>query len=377
MGGLIKMEWDCPFCGTKGISGPLRECPNCGRPMGANLKFHLPKDVKSSYVADEEAKYVNKNPHWKCIYCDSYNSDDESVCVSCGAPRTEENKNYFEVQDENTNEAEIPVFDTDSHYNNSSAFENTINTSSDTIGHSAKKPFNLTSKFNFRIIIIILLSVLGISGLVYALIPKEKTMQVTALSWERSINIERYQTVNESDWSLPYGARLQYTREEISAYEQVIDHYETKTRTVSEQVLDGYEEVVTGYRDLGNGYAEEITTSRPIYRTEYHEETYQEPVYTTVPVYETKYYYEIDKWLYERSVNTSGTTDIPYWGKVTLADDERTGSKSEQYYVTGLVKEKEKTFYFSLEDWSNINIGDEITFNATLGSGTLINEDSD
>lgn len=367
MGRLIKMEWDCPFCGTKGISGPLRECPNCGQPMGKDLKYHLPGDVKSNYVSDEEAVHINRNPHWRCNFCDSYNSDNDSVCVSCGAPRTNESKNYFEIQKEKVAETKTSVYDTDSHYSDT----NTAPSSSPKSNASKKLHSTLASRFNFQIIIIVLLSILGFSGLVYALIPKEKTMQVTALSWERSINIDRLQTVDESGWSLPSGARLHYTQEEISGYDQVVDHYETKTRTVSEEVLDGYEEVVTGYRDLGNGYAEEITSQIPIYRTEYYEEEYEEPVYISVPVYDTKYYYEIDKWIYERSVKTSGTTDTPYWGKVTLADDERTGSKTEEYYVTGFIKEKEKTYTFSFEDWSNINIGDEIKFNEALGYGTL------
>ena len=373
MGRLIKMEWDCPFCGTKGISGPLRECPNCGRPMGKDLKYHLPSDIKSNYVPDEEAIHINRKPHWRCNFCDSYNSDNDSVCVSCGAPRTNESKNYFEIQEEKATETKTFSYDTDSHYSNSSYYSGTSNNSSSSKNNALKKHLHrLTSRFNLQIVLVILLSILGFSGLVYALIPKEKNMQVTDLSWERSISVERFQTVDESGWSLPSGARLHYTQDEIYGYDEVVDHYETKTRTVSEEVLDGYEEVVTGYRDLGNGYAEEITSQVPIYRTEYYEEEYEEPVYIRVPIYETKYYYEIDKWVYERSVETSGTTNAPYWGKVTLADDERTGSKIEHYYVTGLIKEKERTYTFSFDDWSSISIGDEISFNESFGYGTLI-----
>lgn len=375
MGRLIKMEQNCPFCGTKGISGSLRECPNCGHPIGTNIKYNLPKDVKNNYVLTEEAKRINRNPHWRCNFCNSYNSDNDSVCTSCGAPRTNESKNYFEIQEEKVKESNSSIYN-DSLHSNSSYSSSTSTTDSTSPKNNTKKSANLFSRTNLQIMIVVLLSILGISGLVYALIPKEKTMQVTNLSWERSIAIEQFKTVDESGWSLPSGARLHYTKEEISRYEQVIDHYETKTRTVSKEVLDGYEEVVTGYMDLGNGYAEEITSKVSIYRTEYYEEEYKAPVYVSVPVYETKYYYEIDKWVYARSIETSGTTDVPYWGEVTLANDERTGSQTEDYYVTGLIKEKEKTFTFSFEDWSSISIGDEIHFNATLGYGTLIKEDS-
>lgn len=375
MGRLIKMEWNCPFCETKGIGGSLRNCPNCGHPIGTDIKYNLPNDVTKNYVPAEEAQRINRNPHWRCNFCNSYNSDNEVACISCGALRTNDSKNYFEVQEEKVEKLNSSTY-SDSLYGNSSYSSSTSTTNSISLKNRIKKSANLFSRINWHIMIVVLLFILASSVIVYALIPKEKTMQVTNLSWERSIAIEQCKTVDESGWSLPFGARLHYTREELSGYKQVIDHYETKTRTVSKEVIDGYEEVVTGYKDLGNGYAEEITSKVPIYRTEYYEEEYKDPVYVSIPVYETKYYYEIDKWFYSRSVETSGTTDTPYWGEVTLAYNERIDSQTEHYYVTGLIKEKKKTFTFSFEDWSSISIGDEIHFNATLGHGKLIKEDS-
>ena len=41
---------------------------------------------------------------------------------------------------------------------------------------------------------------------------------------------------------------------------------ETKTRQVSYEVLDGYDEVITGYTDNGNGTFTENTTQVPRYR---------------------------------------------------------------------------------------------------------------
>ena len=155
-----------------------------------------------------------------------------------------------------------------------------------------------------------------------------------------------------------------YSQEEIYEYKQVLDHYETKTRQVSEQVLDGYDTVVTGHRDLGNGYFEEITSEVPRYRTEYRTETYEEPVYISVPIYETKYYYEIDKWMHDRNIKTNGHDKNPYWGEFTLADKEKEGPRTTKYEMTGTVmdkKEKEYTFQISEQEWKTYNIGDEIT----------------
>lgn len=193
------------------------------------------------------------------------------------------------------------------------------------------------------------------------------------MSWERSIDIERYQTVDESGWSLPVGARLHYSQEEFSHYEQVLDHYETKTRQVAKERISGYEEYVTGYRDLGNGYFEETTSSRPIYETYYETETYEEPVYRDEAVYRTKYYYEIDKWLYERSVKTNGTDKEPYWGEVNLNSDERVSSERENYTILGLnKKEKEQSISLSYKDWNSLEVGQTVKLKVSLGYGTIV-----
>lgn len=98
MGRIIEGYWDCKYCDSKGISGSIRECPNCGHPRDDTVKFYL-KDEKK-YVSEEKAKTINKNPDWICPYCNCLNSDNNETCVSCGSPRTKENLNYFENHEE-------------------------------------------------------------------------------------------------------------------------------------------------------------------------------------------------------------------------------------------------------------------------------------
>ena len=153
-----------------------------------------------------------------------------------------------------------------------------------------------------------------------------------------------------------------------------MDHYETKTRQVAKQRLAGYETYVSGYRDLGNGYFEEITSKRPIYETYYETETYQEPVYRNEPVYATKYYYEIDKWLYERTVSTSGKDKNPYWGEPNLCDNERVSNKTEKYYIMGLnSKGKERKVSLDYALWKDLNLNQKVKMRISiLGDGELI-----
>lgn len=224
-----------------------------------------------------------------------------------------------------------------------------------------------------KYLLIGLFSFLMIAGIIYLFIPKSKEIIISQLSWERKINIERYQTVEESDWVLPDKARLLYSRQEFSHNEKVIDHYETKTKEVKKEEIIGYEEYVVGIEDLGNGYFEETIDTRPIYGTYYETETYKEPVYRYEEVYQTKYYYEIDKWIYDRTEISSGYDKKTYWPETILAADEKIASKSEKYYVTGKDKEgKEVCYLMTYEEWMSIEVNQTLTLKVTsFGNASL------
>ena len=202
--------------------------------------------------------------------------------------------------------------------------------------------------------------VLLILSLVYLFVPKQVDFVLSSIQWTHSQNIEEYRTINESDWSLPSGGRLLFTQQEISGYEEVLDHYETRTREVSEQVLDGYDTVVTGTRDMGNGYFEEITSQVPRYRTEYHTETYEEPVYRSEPIYSTKYYYEIDKWVFDRTITSSGTDKNIQYKEYVLEENERDSTFIDEYEFTGIIEEKEYTISVDKSTWDKYDVGDSI-----------------
>ena len=80
MGKTIQGYWDCPYCGTVGISGAERICPGCGRPRGTDVTFYM-KD-KTEYIDRKEG-----GPDWLCSFCETLNSGQETVCKSCGATR--------------------------------------------------------------------------------------------------------------------------------------------------------------------------------------------------------------------------------------------------------------------------------------------------
>lgn len=153
------------------------------------------------------------------------------------------------------------------------------------------------------------------------------------------------------------------------------DHYETRTREVARERLSHYEYSTT-LIDMGNGYFEEETISTPVYETYYETEEYQEPIYRDEPVYAMKYYYDIDRYVYERSVNTSGNDKEPYWGEVKLNYDERVSKRNEEYKISGISDEKEKrTLEISVnfEKWNALENGQTVKVKIyKTGTATLV-----
>ena len=337
MGKIVVGCWDCDYCGADRISGEIKICPHCGKPRGKDITFYMagPKN----YVTDPDK--INKNPDWLCPYCNTLNPDDNKFCSACGAAREESEANYFENKDK---EKERKVQQ-----------EALKPKEQDTSSRSAAR-----SRLPLFIGLFAALALL-----VFLLMPKTKGLHVDAKSWERSVKVERYQEVQDSSWDLPDGAWNVTSREEVYTYNHILDHYETRTREVSEQVLDGYDTEVE-YRDLGNGYYEEIEHQVPRYRTEYHTETYEEPVYVDVPVFAKKYYYSIMKWLYDRDEVTSGTDTEPYYAELALSDTERESGRSEQYWILS----GDKRYRISYDLWQQIKTGSDIK--ATVGGGEII-----
>jgi hypothetical protein len=108
---------------------------------------------------------------------------------------------------------------------------------------------------------------------------------------------------------------------------------ETRTKQVSEQVQSGTQNYSCGTTDLGNGYFQDRTCTRPVYQTRTRTETYQEPIYRREPVYDTWLIWEVDRWVPARTLTSRGTTPERAWPVVRIGGAERTGSTSERLMV--------------------------------------------
>ena len=340
MGKIVVGCWDCDYCGADRISGEIKICPNCGKPRGKDIKFYMagPKN----YVEDPDK--VNKNPDWLCPYCNTLNPDEYKFCSACGAAREESELNYFESKEKDRKKQE-----------EREAVKR----------EEAAKSGNAPARSGGSRVPLLLGLVAVVAILFFLMMPKTKGMHVDSKLWERSIQVERYQEVKESSWNLPDGAMDVSSRDEVYTYNHILDHYETRTEEVPEQVLDGYDTEIE-YVDLGNGLFEEVEHKYPRYVTEYHTETYEVPVYVDIPVYAKKYYYTIMKWRYDRDETTSGADNEPYFADLNLPDTERECGRREQYWIVS----GDRKYVISYDLWKQIKTGSDIK--ATTHSGEIL-----
>ena len=265
---------------------------------------------------------------WDCDYCGADRISGEiKICPNCGKPRGKDITFYMAGESE-ANYFESKEKDRELEKKREEARR-------EAEGANVSKASPGRSRLPLFIALFIAAGLL-----IYLLMPKTKGLHVDGKSWERAVSVERYQEVQDSSWDLPDGAWNVTSREEIYTYNHVFDHYETRTREVSEQVLDGYDTEIE-YRDLGNGYYEEIEHQVPRYRTEYHTETYEEPVYVDVPVFAKKYYYSIMKW-------------------------ERESGRSEKYWI----QSGDKQYRIKYDLWQQVKTGSDIK--ATVNGGEII-----
>lgn len=394
----VEGYWDCPFCRTKEIKGRVQKCPSCGKQRGKETKFYL-KEFSEEYSIDHQTK----GPDWFCPFCHNYNSAELDSCSSCGANKSESNKDYFDFNpdQEGTKPPEenfkiMSYSFRDSKNSPRETYKDTYrNTFRDTAGDTEEEVrgdteeevHKDTSKDIMRAITRFVskhrIKFLGIFGLLFAFYfilkmfgPKE--IIVKDKSWARKISIESYETVKESNWVLPSKGRLIETKNEIHHYDRVFSHTETKTRRVPHRVFDGYDEYTTT-RNNGDGTFGVETHRTPRYRTEYRTETYSKPVYRSVPRYQNKYYCNIERWKHKRTVESSGMGDKPYWadyklanGKETKLQDrsittgqERLGDKREACYLTDLDNNK---YSIDCRDWQAIKEETKIKVKKLLGN---------
>lgn len=164
---------------------------------------------------------------------------------------------------------------------------------------------------------------------------REVKEQVVAISWSRSIDIQTWMTVQESDWSVPAEGRQTGSFSAIHHY----DHVYTGSTTDCDWV------------GTGSSRHQSCTTTAH---------------YRDDPVYRTKYNYDIERWVTTRTPELHGSDHDVEWPDVSdiktaptlQIGNQRVGTHYSRYTV---VFSHDYSLDITEERWAKLNIGDKRT----------------
>jgi hypothetical protein len=387
-------RWDCPGCGSTGVFGRHVECPACGKPRPAGIRFYLSDDAPILVDPDRLAE-ARAGADWVCGHCGASNRAPLPECGGCGAPW------------------------------GSSATQRVVDYASHEVPRSGATPRPLAAAapgaatagksagggcFRIGCMGIIALMVLGnVITLLFPPVGGEDLVAavVAEKSWMRSVAIEERHVVTREGWELPDSARLVRRERRVQRYDQVVDRYETvsrrvartdqvpdgtetRTREVSERVRTGTRTYVCGQRSLGNGYFDDVKCTEPEYetrtRTEHYQEpryrtetyyekvTESEPVYRRVPVRAMHYTYRVPEWRPSRTLEERGASTEPAWPAFKLKRTEREVERTQRYEVvfreTG--GERRHTMLMPQERWGRFRAGERVALGPSSGSDPII-----
>jgi hypothetical protein len=314
MSKTYEMMWDCEFCGSAKLLGKShRYCPNCGAAQDPEKRYFPPENEK---VAVEDHEFVGADK--VCPSCDAANSAKAACCTNCGSPIDG---------------------------------SKSVQLKSD-LGEKKPEPDEAKplKKSKMPLIIGIIVVLVLICGVI-SMLTESKDVVVDGHSWSRSIDLERYQTVQENDWQ---------DQVPIKGITSVCVDKERSTK----QVEDG-QECKTVKADNGDGtYSESEQCS-----TKYKE----------VPVYDRWCTYKIDKWKLETTKKETGVDLEPKWPTiniqtcdVTRIGCERQGSKVEDYVIK--LKDPEGELHdcsFPMDKWKTITVGTTKTMEFNMVTGGI------
>jgi hypothetical protein len=262
-----EMLWNCSACGVIGLlAKSQRHCPACGAAQDPALRY-FPEPGKE--VAVNGHTYVGAD--WPCGYCASPNGAAADFCANCGGPKA----------------------------GAAGATVKMVNDAGQTAA-AEKEDVPPTRKKVPWVMAIVGLLAAGAVALGFMFFQThDKSVQILATTWERTIKTELFQAVHDSAWcsSLPVGA------------------YDVRrTREVKEQKkVEAGQDCVEKRKDMGDGTFTKKQECSPRYRDE--------------PVYADKCHFTINRWSTGRNVTAQGDhLTSPVWPEASLMRGAGAGS---------------------------------------------------
>ncbi len=436
--------WDCSNCGQTRIKGLTKVCTRCNEPRDGVLtpseKPYLPEDAQVITDPRQLAR-ANAGPEWNCGHCQTANDGNAATCSSCGRPldfddtinRTityDNSATAFDVLPDPRDEIlesdlDIAVRTIEGKASTPRKLKNLVlpgkppSIGSDTkfyedvktkserdekerqrlskhpqfvqdlhrIWQHFVKPHSKKLFIVAAVLLIALLSVIIVKVVQYYTATIEGTVTVSERHWQRSIEIERFTTLTNSDWDYPSDGRVTSSERRIRDYETVIDGYRTESYTDYEtRYRSSTESYNCGTTDNGNGTFKTLTCSRSV-QVPYQDpvqKSRQVPVTHQEPIYGTWYNYQYDRWMTERWVSASDTTSQEVaWPEVSelrqgrSVGSERVGDERRENYEVVYMDSNQKQHSDTIgqDAWGRVNVDDTISARYYQHNGELSSVD--
>jgi len=292
--GFVPLIWECPSCGTQN-PGPIKTCTSCGAPQPEDIQFLRVEEEEFNFIKDEALiRMAKAGPDIHCPWCGTRNPSTAAVCSNCGGELSQGGKPRQSGQKvQSAAEA--------------AAQPQPPQPSQTPAPSSAVQPAKPVNKKTI-IIGVVVIAILCLAGiLLVSWLNKTDTIRatVTDVYWERSVGIEEYQEVTDSDWcdELPSSA-------EVLSYSQKY-RYTSENPVASATEVCGEEYVV----DTGTGVGEVV----------------QDCVYE---VYADYCQYTAWEWVALSPLTVSGRDLSPYWPTFSPSDTQRESGATEEYVIT-------------------------------------------
>lgn len=438
--------WYCSECKSNGlqpvkISGQFKNCPECDAPHSATDPYEewKPADNPEPITDPTELSAALAGPDWNCGRCGQSNSATTDFCsnVQCNQPKDGddiENAVIEEVWGTRTegvvSDTSLPTTDhdialeevTDGGYPavaNLIARGNKPRRQGRFVYRRGERPQpkpDLTAdempavapwqkwfadllagrkdtrRIAAYICVLVAVTILATGAILWLTTEKTYNLTIDELRWKRSVEVEVYKTVQESDWSIPAGARNISTNWEIRSYHKEFSHYETVNYTESVPYTDTESYTYQcGGRSVSNGngtfsYVSDTCTGiRSVTRYKTVMRSREEARYKDVPDYATKYYFDIDKWTAHKTFISNGVNNdpadpnMPSMSSCDIAPrviGTLCSNPVRSYYEVALTSDKDRKYTqpVNFVTWLALDPGDSIVGHFRIG-GHLISVD--
>jgi hypothetical protein len=427
-------RWDCSSCGSTAIYGRHVDCPGCGRPRPAGVRFYL-TDNAPVVTDPRQLEEARAGADWICAHCEAGNRATLHACGGCGAARG--TSPTQPVQDFGMGAVPRTGASAGTPAGGPAAARGTIavqpamgavpHTGMKAHAAGARTPPPAAASGRSYILHAVGAVFVGLFVLIgWAAFAGQQKVKldrfvsyvptppvpavVEGKRWERHIQARLRTLVPGQGYALPESAQVLTTQQRRTGDRRVVDHYVTSTREVERtvSVQDGYETVteeveetvqtgtrtyVCGQRDLGNGYFEDQECSEPEYETRtrtvsrrqprYRDETRMEtvtdrtPVYRTVPVYRTWYTWNRPVWR-DTVYMAAGDTTQPQWPRVEPSAVVPEDGRRERYVILFRLGQDQPAseVEVSAEEWARYQPGHPVAIRERPYSYELLPTDS-